>query len=60
MSKNTKKRMTTRTKSAIALAIVLALTLFFGVVGVVGLPLDSEGLYTFGPWLPTTDAANWP
>ena len=49
-----------RTKSVVALAIVLVLTLFFGIVGVVGLPLDSEGLYTFGPWLPTTDAANWP
>ena len=49
-----------RSKSIIALVIVLVLTLFFGIVGVVGLPLDSEGLRTFGPWLPTSNANNWP
>ena len=58
--KNSSKRMTGKTKSIIALAIVLVLTIFFGVVGVVGLPLDARGLRTFGPWLPTTNADNWP
>lgn len=54
------KKMTGKTKSAIALAIVLVLTVVFGVVGVVGLKLDNRGLRTFGPWLPTTDAESWP
>lgn len=52
--------MNNRTKSAIALIIVAVLTVAFGVIGVVGLPLDSRGLNTFGPWLPTTNADAWP
>lgn len=49
-----------KTKSIVALAIVLVLTVVFGVVGVTGMPLTSDGLYKLLPWLPTTDAANWP
>lgn len=49
-----------KTKSIVALAIVLVLTLVFGVIGVTGMPLSFDGLYKLLPWLPTTDAANWP
>lgn len=60
MKNNNRKRMTGKSKSIIALTVVLVLTLFFGVVGVTGLKLDSRGLRTFGPWLPTTSAEKWP
>ncbi len=60
MKNNNRGRVNGRTKSIIALIIVLVLTVFFGVVGVTGLPLDSRGLNTFGPWLPTTNADAWP
>lgn len=49
-----------KSKAIIALCVVLALTVVFGVIGVTGLKLDSRGLRTFGPWLPTTDAQAWP
>lgn len=55
-----KKNINGKTKAIIALSVVLVLTLFFGIVGVTGLKLDSRGLRTFGPWLPTTDASQWP
>ncbi len=49
-----------KTKAIISLAIVLVLTVALGVIGVLGIKLDSRGVRTFGPWLPTTDAENWP
>lgn len=49
-----------KTKAIISLAIVLVLTVALGVIGVLGIKLDSRGVRTFGPWLPTTDADNWP
>ena len=60
MSKNNRKRMNGQTKSRIALAVVLVLTLVCGILGVTGMNLDSRGLYKLLPWLPTTNAENWP
>jgi len=56
MKKN-RKRANGKTKSIIALTIVLALTIVIGVVGVTGV---SMGAYRLKGWMPTTDAANWP
>ena len=50
----------TKTKSIVALAIVLVLTVFFGIVGVTGMPLSGDGLYKLRPWRPTTNAVAWP
>ena len=55
-----KKRKTSKTRSIVALAIVLVLTIAIGVIGVTGMPLDSRGLYRLKNWLPTTDTENWP
>lgn len=56
MKKN-RRRANGKTKSLIALSIVLALTILLGVVGVTGVSL---GGYQLKNWLPTADAANWP
>lgn len=40
----------TKTKSIVALAIVLVLTVVFGIVGVTGMPLSGDGLYKLLPW----------
>lgn len=50
----------TKTKSIVALAIVLVLTVVFGVLGVNGMWLTSDGLWKLKPWLPTTNADAWP
>lgn len=55
-----KFRVNGKTKAIIALAVVLVVTVVFGVIGVTGLKLDARGLRTFGPWLPTTNADEWP
>lgn len=55
-----KKRTSSKTKSIVALAIVLVLTLALGIIGVTGMNLDSRGLYKLKSWLPTTNADNWP
>ena len=60
MKKNTRKRANGKTRSLIALSIVLVLTIVMGVIGVTGLSLDARGLYKLKSWLPTTDAENWP
>jgi len=60
MKKNNRKRMNAKTKAIIALSVVLVLTLVLGIVGVTGTKLDPRGLYRLKPWLPTTDAENWP
>ena len=49
----------TKTKSIVALAIVLVLTVVFGIVGVTGMSFQG-GLYKLLPWLPTTNADAWP
>lgn len=58
MSKN--KRMNGQTKARIALCVMLVLTIACGVLGFTGLKLDGRGLYKMLPWLPTTNAENWP
>lgn len=60
MKSNNRKRGNGKTRSLIALSIVLVLTLLVGVLAVTGMPLDSRGLYKLVGWLPTTDAENWP
>lgn len=60
MKTNNRKRMNGKTKSIIALSIVLVLTVVLGIVGVTGMNLDARGLYKLKGWLPTTDAENWP
>ena len=49
----------TKTKSIVALAIVLVLTVVFGIVGVTGMSFQG-GLWKLLPWLPTTNADAWP
>ncbi|MBQ8555775.1 MAG: protein translocase subunit SecD [Clostridia bacterium] len=49
-----------KTKAGIFLAVVLVLTIVLGALGLGGLSLPPNGLYKLLPWLPTTDAANWP
>ena len=49
-----------KTGAIVALCIVLVLTVLCGILGVNGMKLDSRGLWKLLPWLPTTDAGNWP
>ncbi len=49
-----------KTGAIVALCIVLVLTVVCGILGVNGMKLDSRGLWKLLPWLPTTDAENWP
>ncbi len=49
-----------KTGSLVALCIVLVITIALGVIGVTGLSLPPRGLYKVLPWLPTTNADNWP
>ncbi len=50
-----------KTKAIVSLAVVLVLTIALGVLGVTGLKgLPPHGINKLLPWLPTTDAANWP
>ena len=56
MKKN-RRRANGKTKSILALSIVLALTILVGVIGVTGISL---GDYRLKGWMPTADAANWP
>ena len=60
MKSNNRKRGNGKTRSLVALSIVLVLTLVIGMVAVSGLSLDARGLYRIKSWMPTTDAANWP
>ena len=60
MKSNKRKRGNGKTRSIIALSIVLVLTIVIGVIAVTGMPLDSRGLYKLKSWLPTTNAENWP
>ena len=58
MAKNARKKAPARTAAVVALCVVLALTVFLGIVGVKGLWVGK--LDYFKPWLPTTDAEKWP
>ena len=60
MKNSNRKRTGGKTRSIIALSVVLVLTVVLFVVGVTGMPLDARGLYKLKPWLPTTNAENWP
>ena len=60
MKKNNRKRTNGKTRSIIALSIVLVLTIALGVLGVTGMSFGDRGLYKLKGWLPTTDAENWP
>ena len=60
MKSNNRKRSNGKTKSIVALSIVLVLTIVIGVIAVTGMPLDARGLYKLKSWLPTTNAENWP
>lgn len=55
-----KGRVNPKTRATIALCILLVLTVVAGVLGVTGMPLDSQGLWRLLPWLPTTNADAWP
>ena len=56
----TKKRKGSVRGAVIALVVLLVLTACFGVLGVTGMNLDARGLYKLLPWLPTSNASNWP
>ncbi len=58
--KSNGKRGGSKTGSLVALCILLVLTIALGVIGVTGLSLPPKGLYKLLPWLPTTNADNWP
>ena len=49
-----------RSASVVALCVALVLTLAVGFLGLNGTELDSRGLYTLLPWMPTADVENWP
>ena len=55
-----KKKRGSRTGSIAALCIVLVCTVVLGVLGACGWSIPPRGLYRVMPWLPTTDAGNWP
>ena len=57
--KSTKKR-GGRTGAIVVLCIVMVITIALGVIGVTGMSLPPRGLYKVLPWLPTTNAENWP
>ena len=59
MSKKSRKT-NSRTLAIVGLCILLVLTLCSGFLGVRGLKLDGRGLYRLLPWIPTSDAKNWP
>lgn len=60
MSYKKSKRKNGRTSAIVALCIVAALTIFFGVLGLNGVSFPPRGLYKLLPWLPTSDSENWP
>ncbi len=55
-----KRKMAAKTKASIFLAIALILTIALAWISLTGIPLDKEGLYRLNPWVPTTNAENWP
>lgn len=61
MSKAMKARkpMSAKSKGAICLALLLALTIFVSWIGIGGMKLDSEGVNILLPWVPVS-SENWP
>ena len=57
---NSKKRRGSKTGSIVALCIVLVCTVVLGILGAGGWSIPPRGLYRVMPWLPTTNADNWP
>ena len=55
----TRKRMGTKAKAAITLAVLFVVTVLLGVLSTTGMKLDAEGLYRLLPWVPT-NANEWP
>ncbi|MBR6028600.1 MAG: protein translocase subunit SecD [Clostridia bacterium] len=60
MNKSYRKRGGSKTRSIVVLCVLLVLTLVCGILGATGMRFGSRGLWKLLPWLPTTDAANWP
>ena len=58
--KSYKKRGGGKTGAIVALCVVLVITILLGWIGLTGLSIPPRGLYKVLPWLPTTDADNWP
>ena len=57
---NSKKKRGSKTGSIVALCIVLVCTVVLGILGAGGWSIPPRGLYRVMPWLPTTNAENWP
>ena len=55
-----RKKRGSKTGSIVALCIVLVCTVVLGVLGASGWSIPPRGLYRVMPWLPTTNAENWP
>ncbi len=58
--KSNKKRGGGKTGAVVALCVVLVITILLGWIGLTGLSIPPRGLYKVLPWLPTTNADNWP
>lgn len=59
MAKKSQKAFKPMYKGLIALALLLALTVFISCIAVNGMDLDSEGVNVLLPWVPVSNA-NWP
>ncbi|NLO86476.1 MAG: protein translocase subunit SecD [Clostridiales bacterium] len=62
MKVNNRRRtkLSRKNSAALALCVALVLTIVVGFLGINGAWLDNRGLYKLLPWLPTTNADNWP
>lgn len=62
MKVNNRRRikMSRKTSAVLTLCVALVLTIVVGYLGINGAWLDNRGLYKLLPWLPTTNAENWP
>ena len=59
MSKS-RRRGNGKVRCIVTLCVLCVLTICVALLGLNGMPLDGRGLYKLLPWLPTTDADNWP
>lgn len=55
----THKRIGTKGKAAITLAVLLVVTVALGILSTCGMKLDADGLYRLLPWVPV-NASTWP
>lgn len=60
VSNRRKAKLSKRAGAAVALCVVLVITVALGFLGMNGCKLDKDGEYRLLGWLPTTDAENWP